>query len=360
VVQGSHRFPISAEERASASISAPSADGSSRKSFESANLVKTYRDKRGRRAALDGVSLCVDDRELLVILGPSGAGKTTLLRVIAGLERPDSGTLLLDGRDLLAVPAARRRVALVFQDDALFPQMTIYENLAFALRIRRTPRTIVDKRVREVASSLAIHEHLHERPARLSGGERQRAALARAVLSDPRVLLLDEPLAHLDPQLRVRVREQFAQFRAAFSGAAIHVTHDHVEALAIADRLAILIDGRIVQYGAPQDVYDFPANVQVARFLGSPPMNVLDGDMQLIGIRAEHVYIDEQSALRGRVLGTQTTGADRFVRIATPLGAIVMRLSAAQYWPGIGAEVGVVLDERYVRRFDRSTERLLP
>jgi ABC-type sugar transport system ATPase subunit len=334
-------------------------DGSSRKSFVSANLVKTYRDARGRRVALDGVSFSVGDGELLVILGPSGAGKTTLLRVIAGLERPDDGTLTLDGNDLLAVRPSRRRVALVFQDDALFPHMSIYENLAFALRVRRTPPPILEQRVRDVARALAIEPHLRERPARLSGGERQRAALARAVLSDPRVLLLDEPLAHLDPQLRAHVREQFIQFRSSFSGAAIHVTHDHVEALTIADNLAIMIAGRIVQYGAPQEIYASPNNVQVARFLGSPPMNVIEGDMHLIGIRAEHLSLAPDAGFRGRVLSVESTGADRFVRAATPRGEVTIRLTAEQPKPPAGEEIGIVFDQTQVRRFDRTTGALL-
>ncbi len=352
-------MPISDEELASASTSPKSADGSSRKSFESADLVKTYRDARGRRAALDGVTFSVGERELLVILGPSGAGKTTLLRAIAGLERPDSGTLILDGRNLLAVPAPQRRVALVFQDDALFPHMTIYENLAFALRARRAPSAIVERRVREVAASLAIEPHLRERPARLSGGERQRAALGRAVLSDPRVLLLDEPLAHLDPQLRAHVREQFAQFRASFPGAAIHVTHDHVEALSIADTLAIMIDGRIVQHGTPQRVYEYPATVAAARFLGSPPMNVIDGDMYLLGIRPEHVELDDRAALRGRVTSVQSTGADRFVQTGTPRGAVVLRLRPGEAQPNQGEDVGIAFDQTRVRRYDRTTGRLI-
>jgi ABC-type sugar transport system ATPase subunit len=352
-------LPISHEEPASASISAKSKDDSSRKSFESADLVKTYRGVRGRTAALAGVSLGARDGELLVILGPSGAGKTTLLRVIAGLERPDSGSIRLDGRNLLAVPAARRRVALVFQEDALFPQMSIFENLAFPLRVRRASAAVIAARVRAVATSLAIENHLRERPARLSGGERQRAALARAVLSDPRVLLLDEPFAHLDPQLRAHVREQFAHFRASFPGAAIHVTHDHVEALSIADRLAIMIDGRIEQYGAPQDVYDSPASVQIARFLGSPPMNVIDGDMHLLGIRPEHIRIDAPATLRGRVVSLQSTGADRFVRVHTPRGELVARLPEGQPQPAIGEELGVAFDDARIRRYDRSTGRLL-
>jgi ABC-type sugar transport system ATPase subunit len=294
-----------------------------------------------------------------VILGPSGAGKTTLLRVIAGLERPDSGSIALDGSDVLAMPAARRRVAMVFQDDALFPHMSIADNLAFPLRVRGAGvREMID-RVQEVAHALAIERHLYERPSRLSGGERQRAALARAVLSDPRVLLLDEPLAHLDPQLRAHVREQFAQFRASFPGAAIHVTHDHVEALSIADSLAIMIDGRIVQYGTPQDVYDFPNCVQVARFLGSPPMNIIDGDMHLIGIRAEHLSLDPHSAFHGRVVSVESTGADRFVRAQTPRGEIVVRLAALQAKPASGETIGIALDESHACRFDRSTGALV-
>lgn len=267
--------------------------------------------------------------------------------------------MLLDGADLTALAPARRRVALVFQEDALFPQMTIYENLAFPLRVRRTPRASIDKRVREVASALAIETHLRERPARLSGGERQRAALARAVLSDPRILLLDEPLAHLDPQLRAHVREEFTRFRSSFPGAAIHVTHDHVEALTIADRLAIMIDGRIVQHGTPQEVYDSPNDVQVARFLGSPPMNVIDGDMHLLGIRPEHVDLDANAALRGRVVSIESTGADRFVHASTPRGEIVLRLSVNRPQPAAGEEVGISFDEQRVRRFDRSTGKLL-
>lgn len=270
--------------------------------------------------------------------------------MLAGLETPESGRITLDAREITTLPPHRRRIALVFQDDALFPHMSIERNLAFA--------GANERRVRDVAEALEIAQHLKERPARLSGGERQRAALARAVLSDPRVLLLDEPLAHLDPQLRAHVRRQFAGFRRSFSGPAIHVTHDHAEALAIADRLAIMIDGRIAQYGTPREVYDSPANVRVARFFGSPPMNLLDGEMEITGIRPEHVTFESTSALRGRVIAHEFTGADTFVRIATARGEILARTSGT-LTPQPGEETGIAFAPQHARRFDRITGELL-
>ena len=312
---------------------------------------------KGRRVR--GVSFSVDDGETLVILGPSGAGKTSLLRLVAGLENADDGAIVLDGRNLSAVPPQRRRVAFVFQEDALFPHLTVYDNLAFAMRMKRAPRGEIDARVREAARTLEIDVHLRERPGRLSGGERQRAALARAVLSDPRVLLLDEPLAHLDPQLRVYVRRQFIQFRHAFSGAVIHVTHDHTEALAMGTRLAIMIGGRIEQIGDPQRVYDSPATTQVARFLGSPPMNLLDGEMQITGIRPEHVRFDATAQLRGRVVARESTGADTLLLVTTARGDVFARVTDPDAAPSIGDTVGISFDSAFIRCFDRTTGALV-
>lgn len=351
MVQHSQHFPTSDEERASASTLVKSTDASLPKSFAFTDLQKAYRDARGRRAALGGVSFSVGDGETLVVLGPSGAGKTTLLRILAGLEAPDGGSISLDGRDITALAPQKRRIAMVFQDDALFPHLTIRENLAFA--------GASGDRVESVARALDIDAHLKERPSRLSGGERQRAALARAVLSDPRVLLLDEPFAHLDPQLREHVRRQFAEFRRQFPGAAIHVTHDHVEALAIADRLAIMIDGAFVQHGTPREVYDFPANVRVARFFGSPAMNLLDGEMEIAGIRPEHVQFQEGSSFRGHVLALEYSGADTFVRISTLRGELLARCSGTDTLPEPGTDVGVHLPPAFVRRFNRTTGDLL-
>ncbi len=298
------------------------------------------------------------DGETLVVLGPSGAGKTSLLRLVAGLESPDGGSLNLDGRDLLAEPAHRRGVALVFQDDTLFPHLSVFDNLAFGMRGKRNRRSNLRERIDDVAQALDIAAHLRKRPAQLSGGERQRAALARAVLSDPRVLLLDEPFAHLDPQLRLRVRREFVEFRRAFTGGAMHVTHDHLEAMTIADRLAVMIAGEIVQIGIPQQVYDFPASVQVARFFGSPPMNLLSGEMDITGIRPEHVVLDERASLRGRIAACESTGADTFVRAQTARGEVLARLPAGVQAPFVGDDVGLAFDARFVRRFDPDTGAL--
>jgi ABC-type sugar transport system ATPase subunit len=335
-------------------------DASSPKSSASADVeAALVAEGLSKSRRFHGVSFAVADGETLVVLGPSGAGKTSLLRVLAGLEASDGGRLELDGRDLLRVPAQHRRIALVFQHDALFPHMTVAENLAFPMRMQRRRRQDIARRVREAAAALEIEAHLRRRPGELSGGERQRAALARAVLSDPRVLLLDEPFAHLDPQLRAHVREQFKMFRRTFSGSAVHVTHDHVEALSLGDRLAIMMNGAIVQCASAQQVYDCPGTVEVARFFGSPPMNLIDGDSEICGIRAEHVRIDANAPLRGTVISRESTGADLIVQIRTPRGDVYARVGRSPEAPDTGSETGVAFDERFVRRYDRTTGVLL-
>lgn len=323
------------------------------------DLQKTFYIKGSRRVALDGVSFSVADGETLVVLGPSGAGKTTLLRIVAGLEGADAGSIFVDGRDATHVSSERRRVAIVFDQDALFPHLSVWENLAFALHLQRVEKTAIAERIAQTARNLEITSHLKKRPAALSAGERQRASLARAVLSDPRVLLLDEPLAHLEPSLRAQVRRSFEEFSNSFGGAVIHVTHDHGEALTAGDRLAIMIEGKIVQCDKPQRVYDFPATTSVARFFGSPPMNLLDDGTETIGIRPEHVSLENGGALRGRVRSVESTGADAFVRLATQKGELLARVAAVAA-PRIGDEIAVTLPDAYVRRFDREAGVLRP
>ena len=312
------------------------------------DLTKSFRANGKRRVALDRVSLTIGDRERLVVLGPSGAGKTTLLRVIAGLEYPEAGSIAIDGRDVVKFPPEDRSVAIVFDRDGLFPHLTVAQNLAFG-----TPHSRDGERIEDAARRFGIANHLRKRPGVLSAGERQRAALARALLSEPRVLLLDEPLSHLEPSMRTEARRSFAEYSQSFGGAIVHVTHDHAEALSAGEELAIMIDGKILQCEAPQRVYDFPATTAVARFFGTPPMNLLDGGMEMTGIRAEHVHLDHGGPIRGRVLSVEPTGADAFVHVETPRGMLVARVPAAAT-PDVGQEVAATLPEAHVRRFDKS------
>lgn len=304
----------------------------------------------GRR--LQGVSFSVRAGETLAVLGPSGAGKTSLLRCICGLEAIDSGDVRIDGRSVARSGPQNRRIALVFQEDTLFPHLTLERNMTFGMRGADRSRVL------DLAKALEIEPLLHRRPAQVSGGERRRAALARALLSDPAALLLDEPLAHLDPQLRIRVREAFARVMRDWGGPVVFVTHDHEEALAAGDRVAILIDGRLVQCGAPRDVYDRPATLQAARFLGMPWMNVLDGPM-ITAVRSEFVRIDPRAALRGTVLTTEHWGADSFVRAATPRGELLARVRSSEHLPGTGDETGFTFDEQHVLHYDSTTGNLL-
>jgi ABC-type sugar transport system ATPase subunit len=318
-------------------------------SLSTHELVAGY--PRQTRRALDGVSLEVARGTTLAIVGPSGAGKTTLLRVIAGLLRRRSGDVRLNGASIADLPPQERRAALVFQDDALFDNMTVRENLRFALRGNGMPG---DERVPEIAAALHVAERLERRPGQLSGGERQRASIARALLSDPAVLLLDEPLAHLDPSLRRSVRDEIIGVRQRFAGPVLYVTHDHVDAMSVGDRLAVLIDGRLEDLGEPQRVYDAPRTVAVARFLGERPMNLFTEAGALVGIRPERVRLCAQGALPGRVTRRETTGPDVYLEVETASGKIVARAAATdQTQPGEMATLD--LPAQWRRRFDPET-----
>lgn len=290
-----------------------------------------------------------------MVLGPSGAGKSSLLRAIAGLERADRGCVRIDGRDVTRVAPAQGRAAFVAQSDALFPHLTVAENLAFPLRVRGLAHSAREERVCGMARMLELEGRLRAFPRALSGGERQRAALGRALLRDPRVLLLDEPLAHLDPQLRARMRGQFSQLARAFDCAVVHVTHDHAEALGAGDILAVMIEGRIVQLGDPFEVYERPNSIQTAAFLGAPPMNLLEDGEEIIGIRPERMRFEGPERLRGRVLRCERTGPDACIEISTPRGNAVVRVGAGAVLPRPGEEKSVSFYESDVCRFDRST-----
>jgi multiple sugar transport system ATP-binding protein len=241
-------------------------------------VTKVFRGAPGEAIrAVHHVSLAVEHRELLVLVGPSGFGKTTLLRLIAGLEEPDEGTISFDGKVMNRVPPRDRDVALVFQNQALYPHMTAGENLAFSLKLRAVPRAEIPQRVAEVSGLLGVADCLGRRPAELSGGQRQRIALGRAVIRRPQLLLLDEPLSNLDAPLRAQMRAELLRLHARLSLTTLLVTHDQAEALALGQRLAVLKAGAVQQVGQPRSVYDRPANLFVAGFMGSPPMNFMHG-----------------------------------------------------------------------------------
>lgn len=238
----------------------------------------------GRVVAVNNVSLEVPDGRFYVLLGPSGSGKTTLLYLVAGIYKPTSGRILFGGRDVTRMPPSERNVGLVFQNYALYPHMTVYDNIAFPLRLRKdASKGSVDSRVREVAKLLRIEELLDRYPSQLSGGQQQRVALARALVKEPSVLLLDEPLSNLDALLRVHIRSELKRLQRELGITAIYVTHDQSEAMALADRIVVLNTGVVQQVGSPDEIYENPRNVFVASFIGNPPANVVPGEVEADG-----------------------------------------------------------------------------
>jgi multiple sugar transport system ATP-binding protein len=245
------------------------------------NLVKVYPEKRGPGVrAVNGINLEIDDREFMVLVGPSGCGKSTTLRMIAGLEELTSGSISIDGRVINQVLPKDRDIAMVFQNYALYPHMTVYENMAFGLRLRKFPRTEIDQRVREAAGILGIGELLDRKPKALSGGQRQRVAVGRAIVRKPKAFLFDEPLSNLDAKMRVTMRTEISKLHARLSTTMIYVTHDQVEAMTMGDRICVMKDGNIMQVAEPLSLYSHPANMFVAGFIGSPPMNFLRGRVE--------------------------------------------------------------------------------
>jgi multiple sugar transport system ATP-binding protein len=253
---------------------------------EITGLGKTY--PGGSRPAVRDVSATVADGELLVLLGPSGCGKTTLLRMIAGLETPDAGAIRIGGRDVTYLPPRERDLSMVFQSYAVFPHRTVAANIGFGPAMRKTPKPEIESKVKWAAGLLRLEEFLDRYPAQLSGGQRQRVAVARAIVMEPDVLLMDEPLSNLDALLRLQFRAELKKLLADLGTTCLYVTHDQVEALSLGERVAVMDEGEIVQSGDPLGVYDAPASVFVGGFLGSPPMNFLkatveDGTVHLEG-----------------------------------------------------------------------------
>jgi sn-glycerol 3-phosphate transport system ATP-binding protein len=269
------------------------------------NVTKRF---PGGTCALDDLSLEISDGEFLILVGPSGCGKTTALRLIAGLERATSGTITIGDTTVNGVSPRDRDIAMVFQNYALYPHMTVYRNLGFGLRERRTPKREVDRRVREISTILGLDDLLKRRPAQLSGGQRQRVAMGRALVREPKAFLLDEPLSNLDAKLRVQMRAELKRLHAKLGITTIYVTHDQIEAMTLADRIVVMSAGQALQIGTPQEVFARPANLFVAGFIGSPAMNLLRG----------------RASAQGSAETEITAGDLRFTRPGVPDGEIIV------------------------------------
>ncbi len=243
----------------------------------------------GAIRAVDGIDLETEDGELLAILGPSGSGKSTLMRMVAGLEEPSSGDILVDGVTVVGIPPKRRNVAMVFQSFALYPNMSVRENIRFPLAARKVPQEEQRRKLDWVVRILEIEDLLNRRPTRLSGGQSQRVALARALVRDPQLFLFDEPLSSLDAQIRSQARGELRELHDRTRITTLYVTHDQLEALGLADRVAVVHEGRVQQIGTPRELYHDPSNLFVAGFIGDPPMNRLETEDVVIGFRPEHL-----------------------------------------------------------------------
>ncbi len=355
-------------------------------------LALTY--PNGTRA-IDSIHLAIADGEFLAILGPSGCGKSSLLRLVAGLESPTSGSIAMDGRDVTALEPKERDVAMVFQGLALYPHMTVAENMAFGLRARRTPADETDRRVREAAETLGLTRYLEKRPRELSGGERQRVALGRALVRRPRLFLFDEPLSSLDAQLRQELREELARLHRLTRTTSIYVTHDQKEALSLGDKVAVMERGTLRQLAAPEDVYRNPHDLFVARFVGEPPINLVEGEilagdgaavpdrssasfrapglrMRLkgnpapsghatLGLRPEAIAIGpagDSDAARATVERVEHLGGETLIHLRGEWGALVVRAGHQEAAPAPGSTVGVRPDAARALLFDRTGARI--
>ncbi|RVA58400.1 ABC transporter ATP-binding protein [Mesorhizobium sp. M7A.F.Ca.US.001.01.1.1] len=276
------------------------------------NVKKAF----GPVEVLKGINLEVNDGEFVVFVGPSGCGKSTLLRVIAGLEDSTSGRVVIDGADVSATPPAKRGIAMVFQTYALYPHLTVKNNMGLGLKQAGTPAAEIERRIGIASSMLSLEPYLERRPAELSGGQRQRVAIGRAVVREPKLFLFDEPLSNLDAALRVNTRLEIAQLHRRLKATMIYVTHDQVEAMTLADKIVVLNAGKIEQIGGPMELYNSPANEFVAGFIGSPKMNFIDGarlgeTAKTIGVRPEHLTVDPKSgSWKGTVVHAEHLGAD--------------------------------------------------
>ena len=305
--------------------------------------------------ALDGITFSAEPGAFVVLLGPSGCGKSTTLRLIAGLDQPTSGTIRIAGRDVTRLPPAARGISMVFQSYALFPHLTVAENIVFGLRVRKVPDRAA--RLAKVAELLGLQKLLERKPAQLSGGQQQRVALGRAIIAEAPVCLMDEPLSNLDAQLRGEMRREIRALQQRLGITMVYVTHDQTEAMTMADRVVLLRDGRIEQVGSPEELYARPATAFTASFIGAPPMNLLrlNGSGALTGVRPEDIRL-EGTGLEARVESVEYLGADTLVA-ARAGGELVMVRVSGRAAVRCGDTVHAAWDPQHEHHFDVQTGR---
>ena len=319
----------------------------------------------GEVGVVEDFSLQVADGELLVLVGGSGSGKSTILRMVAGLESVTTGSIRIAERDITPLPPRERDVAMVFQDYALYPHLTVRDNLSLGLRLRKVPRTEIDRRVRWAGGMLGLDALLDRKPKQLSGGQRQRVAMGRAMVREPKVFLFDEPLSNLDAGLRAQMRIEIARLQRRLGTTTLYVTHDQVEAMTLADRLVILDGGRIQQIGAPLEVYRRPANRFVAGFIGTPPMNFVEGRLMgengdTLGFRPEDVVLvpaGTAGSIPAQVALVELLGAHAHLHLDAGTQRLIAIVSGADA-PAAGTPVHVSLDPARAHRFDASGIRM--
>jgi ABC-type sugar transport system ATPase subunit len=321
----------------------------------------------GTTPVLHDIDLDIGEGEFVVFVGPSGCGKSTLLRLICGLDTIDSGTLTIDGEIVNDVPPAKRGIAMVFQSYALYPHMSVAANMGYALRLAGTPKAEIERRVEAAANVLRLGPLLQRKPRQLSGGQRQRVAIGRAIVREPNVFLFDEPLSNLDAALRVDMRAEIAALKQRLGTTMIYVTHDQIEAMTLADRIVVMNAGRIEQVGSPLELYRRPANRVVARFIGSPRMNLLPGALvgdpaaAEVGVRPEHVRLAGAGhGLAGTVRMVEHLGSDLFahVEIAGVEERVVARLDGGRE-VHVGEAVSIGVDADTTHRFDAQGKRMV-
>lgn len=319
------------------------------------NIWKSYGDVD----VAAGIDLHIPDGSFTVIVGPSGCGKSTLLRLLAGLDAIDAGTITIDGLDVSELPPARRGLAMVFQSYALYPHMTVRENISFALKLAKMPKMAIAERVDAAANMLKLTEMLDRKPRELSGGQRQRVAIGRAIVREPGAFLFDEPLSNLDASLRGQMRIELNELHKRLGATMVYVTHDQVEAMTMADQIVILNNGRIEQVGRPLELYDSPASLFVAGFIGSPPMNIVKGDFarkfgaDAIGFRPEHVLISgEDSIGKGSVRLVEHLGNDTIVHADHEYAGLITIRLPGQHDFRFEETVPLALKQGTLLRFD--------